>query len=327
MLNQTSRLLIAIATLTSAALGQAPDAPPATQPHDVSVTPDGMSIQETINGLARNSPARQTVTFAPGTYRQRVEIHKDLINVTFRAQGKPEDVRIVTARAAGQIDAVTGKKIGTSGSEVVLVLGDGFTAENITFENDAGEIGQAVAVRTMNDRAVFRNCRFLGWQDTLYTNGKRHYFDRCHIEGRVDFIFGRATAVFEDCTIKSKNGGYVTAASTREETPFGLVFLKCRLISDDDTPTYLGRPWRPNASVTYIDCEIGAHILPEGWNNWGKVENEKTARYSEYGNTGPGADTSKRVPWAKRLTKDEADKITVEAVLSGVDRWDPKTQH
>jgi pectinesterase len=319
-------IVAVLAAFASLAFSQAPETPPTTQPHDVSVTPDGKSIQATIDALARNAPTRQTVTFAPGEYRQRVEIHKDLINVTFRAEGKPEDVRIVTARAAGQIDAVTGKKIGTSGSEVVLVIGDGFTAENITFENDAGEIGQAVAVRTTGDRAVFRNCRFLGWQDTLYTNGKRHYFQGCHIEGRVDFIFGRATAVFEDCTIKSKNGGYITAASTNPDTAFGLVFMNCKLISDDHVPTYLGRPWRPHASVTYINCEIGGHIRPEGWDNWRNQENEKTARYSEYGNTGPGADPSKRVAWARQLTKEEAEKITVESVLFGEDKWDAKSQ-
>lgn len=303
---------------------------PTTQPHDITITPEGSgdfkTIQEAIDSLARNSKTRQIVHFKPGVYRQRVEIRKDMTNITFRSDAPSDQVRIVTARAAGQIDPVTGQKIGTSGSEVVLVAGDGFTAENITFENDAGEIGQAVAVRTLADRIVFRNCRFIGWQDTLYTNGKRHYFENCHIEGRVDFIFGRATSVFQNCIIKSKNGGFITAASTNENTPWGLVFINCRLVSDDTTPTYLGRPWRPYAAVAYIRCFMGPHIKPEGWNNWGKAENEKTARFFEYANTGPGADTSKRVPWAKQLTPEQAEEMTITSILSGNDQWDPTTQ-
>jgi pectinesterase len=215
-----------------------------------------------------------------------------------------------------------GKKVGTSGSESVLVLADNFTAENVTFENSAGEVGQAVAVRTMSDRVIFRNCRLLGWQDTLYVNGKRTYVDHCYIEGRVDFIFGRATAVFDQCEIHSKNGGYVTAASTNPTTPFGLVFLHCRL-TGEKVPTYLGRPWKEGAYTAFIECELGEHIRPEGWSEWGGNENHKTARYFEYKNTGPGADPSHRPSWTHQLSDDDASKMTVENILSGTDHWDP----
>jgi pectinesterase len=201
-----------------------------------------------------------------------------------------------------------------------------FRAEDVTFENSAGEVGQAVALRTTGDRAVFRRCRFLGWQDTLYTHDRRCYFEGCYIEGRVDFIFGRSTAVFNRCEIHSKNGGFVTAAATPQEAPYGYVFLDCRLTGEGEEKAYLGRPWRPYAAVAYLRCEMGAHIRPEGWNNWGKAENEKTARFAEYQSTGPGAAPRRRVAWSHQLTADEANKYTVQSVLGGSDGWDPSAK-
>jgi pectinesterase len=209
--------------------------------------------------------------------------------------------------------------VGTSGSYSTLVEADDFVAENLTFENSAGEVGQAVALRTTGERQAFYNCRMLGWQDTLYTHEGKQYFKDCYIEGRVDFIFGKAVAAFEDCHIHSKNGGFVTAAATPEDKPYGYLFLRCKL-TGDGAKALLGRPWRPYAAVAFINCEIGDHISAVGWDNWRKAENEKTARYVEFGNTGPGADTSKRVSWSKQLTPDEAAKYTVENVLG---EWKP----
>ena len=169
-------------------------------------------------------------------------------------------------------------------------------------------------------------------------NKGRQFFKDCHIEGRVDFIYGDGTAVFEGCTIHSKNGGYITAASTPADHPYGFVFIRCKLTGDPRPwidpagnpvkPTknplaYLGRPWRPHGSVAFLECEMGSHIRPEGWDNWRKPENELTARYAEYANTGPGAATAARVAWGKQLAKEDAGKITVTAVLSGSDGWDP----
>lgn len=221
----------------------------------------------------------------------------------------------------------------------VHIRGDDFQAENLTFENTSGDRGQGLAVRVDADRAEFRNCRLLGWQDTLMVNKGRQYFYDCAIEGRVDFIFGDGTAVFENCRIHSKNGGYITAASTPAGQQFGLVFLGCKL-TGNATPwvdpsgavapkvwklpnAHLGRPWRPHGSVAFIECEMGEHIKPEGWNNWGKTENEATARFAEYGNTGPGSATASRVPWARILTREAAAAITVQSVLSGSDGWKP----
>ena len=213
----------------------------------------------------------------------------------------------------------------------VIVLGDDFSARDLTFENIAGDRGQALALRIDGDRAVVRDCRLLGWQDTLMVNKGRHYFRDCHIEGRVDFIYGSATAVFENCVIHSKAGGYVTAASTPAEKPFGFVFLRCKLTGDPtpwepgqrSRPAELGRPWRPHAAAAFVECELGDHIAPAGWNNWRKPENEKTARFSEYKSTGPGANPDARVSWSKQLTAAEAAAYTVQNVLGGDDGWNP----
>jgi pectinesterase len=220
-----------------------------------------------------------------------------------------------------------------------VVVGNDFRAENLTFENTSGDHGQALAVRVDNDRAVFENCQLLGWQDTLMVNNGRHYFTNCYIEGRVDFIYGSATAVFDRCTIHNKNGGYVTAASTPPEKEFGFVFLDCKLTGDAvpwvdpadpakakvwaKPNAHLGRPWRSHAQVTFIRCDMGDHIKPAGWHNWGKVENEATARYVESGNTGPGANAAARVPWARQLPDAEAKTYTVENILKGTDGWSP----
>ena len=217
-----------------------------------------------------------------------------------------------------------------------VILGDDFHAENITFQNTSGDHGQALALRADGDREIFNNCRLLGWQDTLLVQNGRYYFTNCYIEGRVDFIYGSAAAVFDRCEIHSKNGGHVTAASTPKDKPFGFVFMNCKLTGDPTpwiAPTNaaagkkvlgdLGRPWRPYASVTYLNCDIGSHIAPTGWNNWRNPTNELTARFAEYNSTGPGANPDKRMKWAKQLTKDEAEKITVESVLSGSDNWNP----
>lgn len=220
----------------------------------------------------------------------------------------------------------------------MVVAGDDFRAEKITFRNTSGDHGQAIALRVIGDRAVLKDCRMLGWQDTLRLDDGRQYLTNCYVEGRVDFIYGSAAAVFDRCEIHSKNGGHVTAANTPKDHPFGFVFLNCKLTGDpnpwidpsgvpantNSTPTAdLGRPWRPYASVTYLNCELGAHIKPEGWNNWRNPTNELTARYAEYNSTGPGANPDQRFKWAKQLTREEADKITLDAVLGGNDHWNP----
>lgn len=273
---------------------------------------DYETVQAAIDAVPDQNSTRLVIRIKPGAYTERITIPKEKPFITLRGEDAAKTVLRWHWNAKHVED---GKEVGTSGSYSTLVSADDFEAENITFENTAGDVGQAVALRTNGVRQVFRNCRMIGWQDTLYLHNGSAYFKDCHVEGRVDFIFGRGIAVFENCTIKSKNGGYVTAAATEPTEPWGYVFLDCKLVSDDDVPTYLGRPWRPHAAVAFVSCALGSHIRAEGWDNWRNPANEKTARYYEYRCTGPGADRSKRVPWAKELTDEQARSLTPQHVL------------
>lgn len=218
--------------------------------------------------------------------------------------------------------------MGTFRTYTVKVEGTDITFKNITIENNAAKLGQAVALHTEGDRLIFVGCRLLGNQDTVYTGtgGTRIYFLNCYIEGTTDFIFGPSTAWFENCTIKSKVNSYVTAASTPKEVKYGYVFNRCRLIADAQADkVYLGRPWRPYAHTLFMNCELGKHIVPAGWHNWGKASNETTTRYEEYNNSGDGASPKTRVAWSRQLSKKEAAAITPEAVFSTNDHWNPVT--
>src|SRR6185503_6011192 len=193
-----------------------------------------------------------------------------------------------------------------------------------TFENSAGPVGQALAIRIEGDQVAFRKCRFLGWQDTILANRGRHYFADCYIAGHVDFIFGGATAFFERCHIHCLRSGYITAASTPMEQPFGFVFSHCKITGEtDEVKTYLGRPWRDFASVIFLNTEMSGVVRPVGWHNWDKPAREKSSRYAEYKSIGPGAQKESRVLWSRQLSGTEARSITVEKVLGGADKWNP----
>jgi len=299
---------------------------------------DFKTVQAAIDAVPANGKSQVTVTIKPGIYKERVKIGKDKPFIKLSGEDPLKTVLTWNWNASSIGDG--GKPVGTFGSPTVIVEANDFLAENITIENAAGDTGQAVALTSSGDRQIYRNCRVTGWQDTIFAANGRQYFAGCYIDGRVDFIFGGATAVFDKCEIHSKNGGFVTAASTAPTEPFGYVFLNCKLTgsaepfdpattnpSTDRKPgrpgstALLGRPWRPNASVMFIHCDIGSHISPEGWSDWGQAANQQSTRFVEYGNTGPGADMSKRVPWAKQLSKEHADKITPQSVLVGKDNW------
>jgi pectinesterase len=292
------------------------------------VAPDGSgqfkTIQAAIDSVADNNTEWRIILIKPGTYKERVVINKRKTFIILRGEDKEVARTLLTFnRYAGMNDPeAPGNKLGPNGSESVVVQADNFTAENITFENSSGAVAPAVAVRTMGDKQIFRNCRFLGWQDTLWVDGKRTYFRNCYVEGRIDFIFGRSTAVFEKCHIHAVDGGCITASSTEPEIPFGLVFLKCRITCAEDK-TFLGSPWKGGAATAFIACELGEHLRVEGWKEWRGADHHKTARFVEYRNTGPGANTSKRPAWTRQLSDEEAKNYTVENILSGEDRWDP----
>jgi len=218
------------------------------------------------------------------------------------------------------------QKIGTFRTFTLKIQGSKITLKNLTIENNAPRLGQAVALHADGDKLTFLNCRFLGNQDTIYTGNAfcRQYFKDCYIEGTTDFIFGPSTAWFEHCDILCKINSYITAASTPQDVAYGYVFNNCNIrCAEGVTKMYLGRPWRDYGYTLFMNCNLPQQIRPEGWHHW-QVEREKTARYLEYNNQGAGADTSKRVAWSRQLTKKEAQKITLNEVFSIKDTWSPE---
>jgi len=288
----------------------------------VTVATDGSGDFKTIQMAVDHAPAvsgtqRLIVEIAPGTYRERVVVPQDRARTTFL--GKDALSTVITA-------AMSAKEAGgTFLSSTVDVQGTEFEAENVTFENTFGTGSQAVALMIHSDRAVFRKCRFLGWQDTLYAATGRQYYKDCFIEGHVDFIFGNAAAVFENCEIHSRGEGYITAHSrTAPDMPTGFVFYRCRLTGENTGKgVYLGRPWRPYSRVVFIETRMDSHIRPEGWENWRDPKNEKTAWYGEFNSSGPGATAGQRVPWSRQLSAEQAAAFRPSAFVKSSDNWNP----
>lgn len=285
---------------------------------------DFTTVQAAINAVPDYRKAGPTrILIKKGIYKEKIIVpgSKDGVQLI------GEDGVVLTYDDYANKPNIFGENKGTSGSGSIYIFGSNFLAENITFENSSGPVGQAVACHVAGDRAVFRRCRFLGFQDTLYTFGAdtRQYYEDCYIEGSVDFIFGKATAVFNRCEIRSKTtGGYVTAPATPEGTRYGYVFHNCQLTADEgvkDGSVWLSRPWRPYAQCVYINCQLGTHIRPEGWNNWGSPEKEKTAFYAEYNSTGPGARPDMRASWSFQISNPE--HYDIARVLAGDDQWNP----
>ena len=278
------------------------------------------SVQSAIMSVqmgTRENPV--VIHIAPGAYQELIYIQRE--KRFFKLVGENPTNTVLSFNLYAGITNAEGKPIGTFKTPSTTIDADDFLAENLTFENSAGPVGQALAIRVDGDRAAFRNCRFLGWQDTILINRGRQYFENCYVCGHVDFIFGAATAWFEKCEIHSLRDGYLTAASTPQDVPFGYVFSNCKITGEPGVKTFLGRPWRQFASVTYLNCEMSDIVRPEGWNDWKKPH--ETIRYAEFNSTGAGANVSNRVDWAKQLSAEDAKKITVEKVLGGADGWNP----
>jgi pectin methylesterase-like acyl-CoA thioesterase len=295
---------------------------------------------QTVQAAVTAAPASGAdITLAPGTYREVVHIDKPNIHLRGLTTD-PSKVLIV----ADMGDPVT---CGTFCSPTMFVTGDNFTADFLTIQNDLSKQGkprtQGVALSITGDRAILRNVRLLGAQDTLFASSKpckegdchisRQYYDHCYIEGEVDFIFGNAKAVFHDCEIRSiaHNGGYLTAQSRNSPAEdSGYVFDHCRVTAEPGVEhVYLGRPWRDYATVTFLNTELGAHIVAEGWSEWGKpgsknpTDRLKTATYNEYNSTGPGANPTAREPLSHQLTAAEARQYDPKTYLAGQDHWKP----
>jgi len=274
-------------------------------------TGDYKYIQDAINALRVFPLAPITLYIKNGVYNEKIELSANNTDVTFI--GESVDKTIITYN-----DYSGRGKMGTFDSYTAKISGNRFKAENITFANSAGRVGQAVALYVDADKAVFKNCKFLGNQDTIYNGGEyaRQFFVDCHIEGTTDFIFGPATAVFKNCTIFSKANSYITAPNTPKDKEFGFVFLNCKVIVNEEVDKlYLGRPWRAWAKSVFIKCELPKQIAPQAWDNWGNPENEKTAFFAEYECTGEGFKPKERASWTHQLKKSEAERYTLKNIL------------
>lgn len=289
---------------------------------------DYTHIQDAIDAMRVYPLAPITLYIKNGVYREKIELPANNTDVSFIGENV-DSVRIIW-------DDYSGKgKHTTFTSCTAKISGNRFRAENITFVNSAGPVGQALALYVDANKAVFKNCKFLGNQDTIFAAGESstQYFEGCYIEGTTDFIFGPATAYFRKCTIRCKSNSYITAASTSAGKVYGFIFDSCKILADSNvTKLFLGRPWRANAKTVFMHTELPSAIAPQGWDNWGNMANEKSAYYAEYNNTGAGASTTSRVAWAHQLSKKQADFYSVANVLGtnkkAMEEWSlyiPKT--
>lgn len=292
----------------------------------VTVAQDGTgtykTVQAALDAVPLNNKKEFIIFIKDGIYKEKLHLDSSKSRVTLIGENKFSTVFTYDDHT-GKVSP-KGDTINTRTSASFVVKGDNFSAQNITFQNSAGfTAGQAVGLEIQGDKAMIKNCRIVGNQDILFTNSEksRQYYENCYIEGTTDFIFGAATVWFERCHIHSKKNSHVTAASTPKEHSFGYVFHDCVLTGDTTlNKVSLGRPWRPYASLTYLHCYIGKHIMPEGWAAWNNTESYKTARYAEYRNYGPGANKALRVAWSHQVTDEERRQYTIKNVFVN---WNP----
>ena len=321
---------------------------------------DFRTVQEALDRIPEHNAEGVVIYIKNGVYKEKIHVEKPHVTLI----GESAEQTILTYDDYAKKKLPNGEDYETFRSYSIFIGADDFTAERLTFRNAAGrggQVGQAVAAYVDGDRAVFRGCRFLSYQDTLFTaplppapakralfggprelaprRNTRQYYEQCYIEGDIDFIFGSATAVFDRCEIFSKRRegaedasefpsgrihGWLTAPSTPEDVRFGYVFHDSRITSDAPAQSvYLGRPWRSYAKAAFLNCWLGGHIAAAGWDNWGKPESERTTAFREYRNTGPGADIAGRAAWSGQLSEEEAESYAAAKVLAGSDEWNP----
>ena len=305
----------------------------AASPYDnadtITVARDGTgqfrTVQEAIEVCRAFMDYYKVIYIKKGTYKEKIIIPQWLQHIELC--GEDRDQTVITFDDHANIKtAECPNGMGTFRTYTLKIEANDITLKNLTVENNSARLGQAVALHTEGDRLMFVNCRFIGHQDTIYTGMPRTrlFFDHCYICGTTDFIFGPSTAWFEQCTIHCLANSYITAASTPADIGYGYIFNRCNVTADDSVEKlYLGRPWRDYGYTLFMDCSLPRQIRPEGWHHWEK-HREQTARYLEYRNSGPGADTAQRAPWSRQLTKKEADQITVDRVFAFADQWTPQ---
>jgi pectinesterase len=291
--------------------------------YQIQVAKDGSgdftNIQDAVYAAKAFPYQRVIINIKNGVYNEKVRIPEWNTFVSLIGESKEET--IITYN--DYFDKINLGRNSTFYTPTLLVEGDDFYATNLTVENTAGEVGQAIALSVVANRAVINNCNIVGNQDTLYASGEgnKQYFKDCFITGTADFIFGNATVLFENCEIQSKRNSYITAASTSKNSEFGFVFLNCKLTASENvSEVYLGRPWRKYAKTVFINCEMGNHILPEGWHNWNNIEAEETSFYAEYNNSENRVSIENRVNWSHQLTKNEAENYSKSNIL-GTANW------
>ena len=319
-------LIYALLTMVSVQAANAYD-----NPDTLVVARDGTgqfrNIAEAIEVCRAFMEYHKVIFVKKGTYKEKLIIPQWLTHIEICGEDR-ENTIITWDDHANIIYPPTGKPMGTFRTFTLRIDGSYITLKNITVENNAARLGQAVALFTVGDKLTFLNCRFLGHQDTVYTGNahSRQYFKDCYIEGTTDFIFGPSTVWFEHCDIFCKADSYITAASTPQDIPYGYIFNNCKVTAAENvSKVYLGRPWRDYGYTLFMNCELPRQIRPEGWHHWQK-EREKTARYLEYNNYGEGASTSQRVSWSRQLSKKEAQGITIQQVFNTQDQWVPSNQ-
>lgn len=313
---------------------------------------DFTSIQAAVDAMPITCRVPNIIVLRMDEYHERVIVDKSNLRIV----GEARDRTIITNSACAKDLNPDGSERGTFLSFTMIITGDNVELENLTVRNDAGDgrkVGQAVALYAAGDRGVFRNCRFIAHQDTLFTgplmekvvreiNGRsgraqivdgvgdcpptfaRQYYENCFIQGDVDFIFGPYRCWFENCTLfMNARGGIYTAANTPEAQPYGYVFRNCRLTGEcGEGQAYLGRPWRKFSRTVFLGCEMDEHVSPQGFSDW-DAEKPVTWRYGEWGTTGAHSDLDGRHPSQKRISPEEAAVITIQEVIGGYDHWKP----
>jgi len=283
----------------------------------IASTTDYTTIQQALDHAPEAPHGRTVIEIVPGTYHERINITRNHPRITLQGLGKDPG------------EVVAG---GTFFTATVEIDGDSFEADNVTFENTAGPTGQAVAAAVRSDRAVFKRCRFLGDQDTLFADFGRQYYVDSYIAGGTDFIFGNATAVFDHSELHEIRNGFLTAQSrTLLDQNTGYVIDHSRVTNDPAAPSadgkrtsfFLGRPWRVYSRVVVMNTELPGDLTPEGWSIWNKNDPTPEAFYAEYNNSGPGSQLKQRAPWSHELTAKEAAAFSAQNFLRGSDHWDP----
>ncbi|XP_010422945.1 PREDICTED: probable pectinesterase/pectinesterase inhibitor 51 [Camelina sativa] len=307
---------------------------------DVTVCKDGSCGYKTVQDAVKAAPVdngmrKFVIRIREGVYEENVIVPFEKKNVVFIGDGMGKTV--ITGSLNAGMPGIT-----TYNTATVGVVGDGFMARDLTFQNTAGpDAHQAVAFRSDSDFSLLENCEFLGNQDTLYAHGLRQFYKNCRIQGNVDFIFGNSAAVFQDCEIliaprqlkpeKGEKNAVTAQGRVDPSQSTGFVFLNCLINGTEEYmklfnanpkvhKNYLGRPWKDYSRTVFIGCNLEALITPDGWLPWSGDFALKTLYYGESKNTGPGSDRSQRVSWSSEIPEEHVHVYSVANFIQA-DEW------